>query len=372
MRIRANGDSGLREIGLELPADSTATARGGGTVSRDDGLLIWRPAPGGRAELRYRIQVDHHRQGHTHEGYDALVTKRWALFRGEDVFPLRRWRWRADSEVSVELAVRRPAGWSVITPYLPDEQGRMRVRNAGDRMARPIGWILAGEIGTRRDFVDGLELTVSAPRDSRPERLGMLALLRWTLPAILPHLPGRPDYISIVTAGDPMWLGALSAPNSIYVHKDRPLISENGTSTLVHEMMHVLLADLRTARLHDWIDEGLAEYLGLRALRDSGTISTDRYERSIRTFRQRGAKARSMRTAASSGPVTARAVAVFHDLDAELRSATRGREDLYALVRTVMASGQTTDLEHLRTMARRISGKASAALSASRVPGFQP
>ncbi len=70
-----------------------------------------------------------------------------------------------------------------------------------------------------------------------------------------------------------MWLGALSAPNSIFVHASRPLISENGTSTIVHEIVHVLLMDLKTPRDQDWIDEGLAEFLSLRALKDSGTIS---------------------------------------------------------------------------------------------------
>ena len=131
-----------------------------------------------------------------------------------------------------------------------------------------------------------------------------------------------------------MWLGALSAPNSIFVHADRPLISENGTSTIVHEMVHVLLADLETPRDQDWIDEGLAEYLSLRALKDSGTISAGcATTTTIGAFRRWGEQAKSLRTTSSSGPVTARAVTIFHDLDAELRKASGGKQTVATLVR---------------------------------------
>ena len=44
----------------------------------------------------------------------------------------------------------------------------------------------------------------------------------------------------VVGAADPMWRGGLSASNSLFLHADRPLISENGTSTLVHELTHVI------------------------------------------------------------------------------------------------------------------------------------
>ena len=40
----------------------------------------------------------------------------------------------------------------------------------------------------------------------------------------------------IVSAGDPMWRGGLSGPSSMFLHSDRPLISENRTSTLLHEL----------------------------------------------------------------------------------------------------------------------------------------
>ena len=200
----------------------------------------------------------------------------------------------------------------------------------------------------------------------------MLGLLRWTLPQLVPPLTGtgeRPPgsrYINIVSAADPLWLGALSAPNSIFVHADRPLISENGTSTIVHEMVHVLLADLDTPRDQDWIDEGLAEYLSLRALKDSGTISPLRYETTIGDFRRWGEQAKSLRTTSSSGPVTARAVAVFHDLDAELRKASGGKQTVATLVRDFLQRDEPASLASLRAAAGKVTGKPPRALAACR------
>ena len=137
-------------------------------------------------------------------------------------------------------------------------------------MARPTAGY-SPATATRTDVIDGVAISVSAPRGIRMQRIGTLAVLRWTLPQLLPRFRDHaPKQVSIVSAGPPMWLGALSAPNSIFVHADRPLISGNGTSTIVHEMVHVLLRDLSIHREHDWITEGLAEYLSLWAMWRSG------------------------------------------------------------------------------------------------------
>ena len=271
------------------------------------------------AQLRYQVRLTHRRSQGDASSHDAWVGSKLALFRADKAFPITGWRLRKGGQLHGELAVAAPDKWSIITPYLPDTRGKLLINNPGDRKARPLGWIIAGDIGTRRDVIAGMEITVSAPRGIRMERIAMLALLRWTLPQLVPALGKPSPYVNIVAAGEPMWLGALSAPNSIFVNASRPLISENGTSTIVHEMVHVLLADLKTPADQDWIDEGLAEYFALRALLDSGTISQARYVQTIASLQKWGSKVRSMRTASSTGPVSARAVTVFHELDAELR-----------------------------------------------------
>lgn len=367
------GDGDLRELVLDGTRLEKVT--GDGKVVIDKDRIRWMPPAGGGA-LRYRVALSHRRQGKNSTGNDAFVGERFALFRGDDAFPVKSWRRARGSSVEGELAVGLPRSWALITPYLPNPLGRLPIQNPGQRLPRPIGWITAGDLGTRRDVVAGIEITVTAPRGLRMERIAMLGLLRWTLPELVPPLTGEdgkppgPRYINIVSAGEPMWLGALSAPNSIFVHADRPLISENGTSTVVHEMVHVLLADLDTPSDQDWIDEGLAEYLSLRALKDSGTISAVRYETTIGAFRRWGEQAKSMRTVSSTGPVTARAVAVFHDLDAEMRKATGGKQSVATLVRDLLQGGKPVGLATLRAAASKITGKPPRALAASAVPGL--
>ncbi|MEQ1800359.1 MAG: hypothetical protein ABL989_00405 [Gammaproteobacteria bacterium] len=367
------GDGALRE--LVLDRTRLENVAGDGKVVVEQDRVRWTP-PATGGTLRYGVPLSHRRKGTKAAGNDAFVGERFAIFRGDDAFPVRSWRRARGSTLEGELAVARPRNWALITPYRPDALGRLPIRNPGKRLARPIGWITAGDLGTRRDVISGIEITVTAPRGLRMERVAMLALLRWTLPQLGPELVGEAGkspgygYINIVSAAEPMWLGALSAPNSLFVHADRPLISENGTSTVVHEMVHVLLADLATPRDQDWIDEGLAEYLSLRALRDSGTISAIRYDATIAGFRRWGEQAKSLRGAASSGPVTARAVVVFHDLDAELRKATGGKQTVATLIRGFLAAGKTASLASMRAAAGKFTGKPPRALAAAAVPGL--
>src|SRR3546814_11955514 len=81
--------------------------------------------------------------------------------------------------------------------------------------------------------------------------------------------------VVFVSAGDPMWHGGLSGPRSLFVHADRPLISENGSSTLMHEMVHVVTG-LRAVSGDDWIVEGIAEYYSMVLLNRSGMLSDAR------------------------------------------------------------------------------------------------
>lgn len=370
----------LREIVLDK--DRVRKAAGPGRITTDaDGVHWVPPAEGGT--LRYQAVLDHRRKADDPGSYDAWVGERFALFRGERAFPIRSWRRARGTTLDGELAITVPEGWSLVTPYLPEGPssgpqagstrtlGHLPIHNPGKRLPRPLGWIIAGDIGTRRDWIGGIEITVSAPRGGRMERIAMLGLLRWTLPRLVAELqPGATQlpYVSIVSAGDPMWLGALSAPNSIFVNSARPLISENGTSTIVHEMVHVLLRDLKVPRDQDWIVEGLAEYLSLRALKDSGTISPQRYAAAINGFRERGAGIKTLRTPSASGPVTARAVAIFHDLDLELRAAGTRKATLASVVDGFLRSGKPLTLVSLRAAARAIIGKPARTLYIRAIP----
>jgi hypothetical protein len=319
----------LLALRFRAPTDRFTDFNGDGTMARDGVFLTWEPPPQG-GKISYAVEIDNRRDSGS---FDALVATNWAILKGDDVFPAARTRQIAGAVSKTTLHLRLPDHWSAVTPY------------PGHLVAAPVG---AGV-----------------------ERLGMLALIRWTLPRVLAEMVDRPSQLTLVSAPDPMWRGGLSAGNSLYVHADRPLLSENATSTLVHEMIHLLMP-VPAADDHDWIDEGIAEYLCLRVLSDTGTIARERFDAAIADFRKRGRGVASMRSSTAGGVIKARAVAVFHDLDHELQAASHGEADIFTLMRKMMVTAEPLDLERLRTLARTVAGSASLdALSDASVPGFK-
>jgi len=341
----------LREARFRAPPDRFSEFAGDGRITRDGDFVIWMPPPtGGRIE--YHANLDHRRAGHR---YDSLVTADWAVFRGDDLFPAARVTQRAGSRARSILLVRLPKKWTVITPYAESPTGGYLIDNPDRAFDRPTGWLIAGKLGRRTDMIDELAVSIAAPVGSGVERIAMLALLRWTLPYLFVETTNLPARISIVSAGEPMWRGGLSASNSVFVHADRPLLSENGTSTLLHEVVHVLLP-IPTQSDSDWIDEGIAEYVTLRLLRDSGTISPARFDKAIAGFARRGRPVgNDLAAVNATGSVRARAVVVFAELDAELIALSGGKADLYDLIRQVRATGEPLDAARLRTAALELT-----------------
>lgn len=342
----------LREARFRAPPSRFSAFKGDGEIRRDGDFVTWLPpVAGGR--ISFRVNLENRRDG---ERFDSLVTPDWALFRADDAFPPARVRHLAGARSRSSLRVRLPDGWSVVTPFAARPAGGYLVENPERAFDRPTGWLIAGKLGRRKDMIGDLEVSVAAPVGSGAERISMLALLRWTLPYLFRETATLPDRLSIVSAGEPMWRGGLSASNSVFVHAERPLLSENATSTLLHEVVHVLLP-ISTRPDHDWIDEGIAEYVTLRLLRDSGTISAMRFRKAIDGFAARGkSDVRDLATVQARGDLRARAVAIFADLDEELAALTDGDADIYDLVRRIRASGEPIDAQQLHEEARALTG----------------
>ena len=350
----------VRSLRLRMPAERYRLIDASGRFSEDGGVVFWEPPPqGGR--LRYEVTVNH-RSG---SGYDGLVTPKWAIFRGDDVFPTIRIDF-VDGAVSRSvLTLRVPEGWDQITPYGRDGKGGWKVRSYGRKFHRPTGWILVGDLGIRRDSVAGVQMAVAAPVGAGAQRLSMLAMLNWNLAWYLQQTPLHPKRLLVVSGPDPLWRGGRSAPNSLFLHADLPMISEDGSSPLLHEFAHVLFP-VHAAPEEDWIDEGVAEYLSLRVMRETGTITPARYNRAISHMRERGKAVASLQTANSHGAVTARAVALLHDLDLELKQASKGRYDVMELLRRMMAHDDALTLEDVRRMAAELLGAPPRSMSKER------
>ncbi|HLT91577.1 MAG TPA: hypothetical protein VKZ85_11575 [Woeseiaceae bacterium] len=356
-------DGYLRELDMPLLDGRIGAVEGDGEVAIADGRAAWQPpADGGR--LRWFARLEHQRGD---GGYDAYLAADWALFRGEDVIPSARTRTVRGAFSRTSLELRLPPGWSSVTPW-PGDGGRFEIDNPKRRFDTPTGWIVLGRLGVRNDTIAGIRTRIAGPVDHGVRRLDMLALLNWTLPEVLRVLPDFPERLTVVSAGDPMWRGALSGPASLYIHAERPLISENGTSPLLHEVMHVGLG-VGSEDGADWIVEGLAEYYGLEALRRSGTISEQRYARALEGLAEWGREVDTLCARVSSGSRTARAVTVFARLNAEIRQRTDGRHSLDDVLERIAERGRNVSVDALRDIATDVAGEPLDALGPRHLPG---
>jgi hypothetical protein len=325
------------EVVIEAPAE-------GDTVQ-------WTP-PRGSSVLRYAVRIDHLRD---ESSYDARIARDWVLVRFDDLVPTDRASFTDGAESRSRLQLVLPERWSAVVPYASDPNGTWLVDRPERRFDRPAGWLLAGRLGVVRERVAGTPLAIGAPLGQGMRRQDLLAFLRFTLPALRKVAP-LPERMTIVGAGDPMWRGGLSAPQSAYLHAELPLISEDVTSPVLHEVMHVMLR-ARAGERGDGIVEGLAELYSLEALVRSKAISRRRYERALERMAEKGRGVASIAVDASKGAVTARAASLLHELDTELRRISGGQKSLDDVVRALAEDPRAISLEHFRTVTERIAGQ---------------
>ncbi len=353
----------LREVRFPALSSQIGDWDGDGEWQIDGEALRWRVPPDG-GTLRWSVKVNHQR---AQNGYDALLGRDWGIFRTEDVIPRARTRAQEGSRSTTSFSFELPTGWSVVTEY-SNKQDPIRVQRPDRRFDEPTGWIVAGRLGVRRDTIAGIEVTVAGPQGQGVRRLDMLALLNWTLPDLVKLLPEPPERLTIVSAGDPMWRGGLSAPASLYIHAERPMISENATSTLLHEVLHTVLSfDVREG--FDWITEGFAEYYSLELLRRGHAITAGRHATAVADQADWAQRAERLCGKHSSGATTALAVTVLVALNQEILDKTSGESNLDDLLQKVLASRTPVDLDSLSAMAAELIGEASDALHIDKLPG---
>lgn len=364
VQLTVSQDDGLlREMRFDADPDRYGAFEADGDLSFADGRVTWSPPDTG-GTLAWKVTVARLR---TRNGHDAWLDGSWGLFRAEDIIPRAATRTLIGATSDTSIEFRLPDGWSAITEYA-DVNGQFRVTKAERRFAQPSGWVVMGKLGVRREKIATTRVVVAAPRDQGVRRMDMLALLNWTLPELARVLPKLPRRLTIVSAGTPMWRGGLSAPRSIFIHADRPLISENGTSTLLHEVIHVALG-APADEDSDWIAEGLAEFYSLQLLRRSGSITPRRYERALKGLGEWANSADSLCGTPSTGATTALAVTVFEALDQELRASSDNENSLDDVLRSMLQPPASMNLESLATAAVEILGRNPDALHIDKLPG---
>lgn len=326
--------------------DNMLDLRADGRLEQQQSRWRWHvPANGGR--LSYCVRLNQRRGNR----YDARVTSDWALFRADDLFPPAASLGLRGSYSRTRLRFSLPSNWTSATPYPEISDHRYTIDNPQRRFDRPTGWIQLGDLGVRRDRLAETQVAVSAPVNQGVQRLEILTTLAFTMPTIRDWFPAFPDRLLVVSATEDMWRGALSGPDSLFLHGERPLISENGTSTLLHELVHVAM-QRHAAVDADWIDEGLAEYLSLVMLHESGGLTNRRFRNALARQKRWGNSANALAKRNSSGAATAKAVAVFADLHQEI-----GDDNFRELVMELADDGPAITPELLRRLAERAYGK---------------
>ena len=305
-----------RRLSFNAPPDRyrlSPAEEGSERAIRMGDQVIWQPGVNGDV-LNMLVRIDQTKG----DAHDALAQPVGFIMRLGDLFPSASVRTLKGAYSISHVELTGPAGWSFESRY-GALNSALTLPRQGRNFTRPTGWLIGGELATRRAIIADTRVAVSSLTGEGARHLDLLAFLRWTLPQVNEVTGGIPERLLVVVGGNGMWRGALSGPDSIYLHKDRPMISGNGTSTLLHEMMHV--RGLHSAEDADWIVEGLAEFYSLDLLHRSGAISARRLQRSFENLSEWADAQQGRLRNPSRGADTARATLLFRALDAEMNRA---------------------------------------------------
>ena len=353
----------LKEMRMHMPADYFGDFAGDGDISFEEGNLVWTPPERGGA-LSWTAKVNRLK---TRDRYDAYMSDTWAIMRTSDVMPPAATRTLKDATSKTSMKFSLPNGWSSVTQYKGSDN-QYEVNNANRRFDRATGWILLGKIGIRTEEIAGVRVKIAAPKNHDVRRMDMLALLAWTLPDVTRLFSAFPERLTIISGNDPLWRGGLSAPSSMFIHASLPLISENGTSAFLHEIVHIGMRASATDGA-DWIIEGMAEYYGLQLLLRSGTIVETRYHRALDNLKTWGDEAPTLCGDQSNGAVTARATWLMHDLDQEIRKSTKNTNNLDDVMNLLARQDQAITIDDLTNAVSTVLPSGSKVLDATDLSG---
>ncbi|AZF20291.1 hypothetical protein [Pseudomonas sp. R3-52-08] len=358
VRVSLSQGSAVRSLDFDLGQDgdySDFKADGQWKVTGHRGH--WQPGAD-KASLTYRVRLT---QARKPGSYETRMTPGWALFRGDDLVPAARLDQQDGVELVARLMFELPPGWkSVETAWPRIGKNRFRIDNVSRLFDRPTGWMLAGNLGSRRMRLGETEVTVTSPKGQGMRRMDVLTLLTFVWPQVEAAFPRHPAKLLVVGASDPMRRGAVSARDSIYLNSRTPLVSEDGSSPLIREVVQAI-ARFNDHDSSDWISEGLAGYYAIELVRRAGGITDERYQAIQARLAKEGKDVTRLRGEHVSGATVSRAVVVLQELDREIRVKTHNKRSLDDLAQAVMRADSITTPEFVQ-LAERIIGESSVVL----------
>ncbi|WLH69980.1 hypothetical protein [Pseudomonas sp. FP2309] len=358
VRVSLSQGAAVRSLDFDLGPDASYSdfkADGQWKVSGHRG--VWQPSAD-KASLTYRVRLTQMRRPGT---YEARMTPSWALFRGEELVPAARLDQQDGVELVSRLVFELPAGWkSVETAWPRIGKQKFRIDNVSRLFDRPTGWMLAGTLGSRRVRLGETEVTVASPKGQAMRRMDVLTLLTFVWPQVEAAFPRHPSKLLVVGASDPMRRGAFSARDSIYLNSRTPLVSENGGSPLIREVVQAI-GRFNDHDTSDWISEGLGEYYAIELLRRAGGITDERYQTIQAQLIKEGKDVTTLRGEHVSGATVSRAVVVMQELDREIRVKTHNKRSIDDLAQAVMRADSITTKAFVQ-LADSIIGEPSVVL----------
>lgn len=364
--VKVQVDKGqlLHKISFSNERNIYSDIRANGKLTIKEEKVEWE-LPQGEATLSYFVALTNERSPGK---FDSRMTNDWALFRGDDLIPAVHTYEVLNAYSVATLSFVLPKSWkSVETGWERTAGNTFTVDNPERRFDRPTGWIVAGNVGTRRATVKKTKIAISAPAGQHMRRMDALTFFNFVWPELHRAFKNTPHKLLVVGAGDPMWRGGLSASNSLFLHSDRPLVSENGTSPLLHELTHMVTrisGKVTGTTNDDWIAEGLAEFYSFELLYRADGMTKSRRAKIIRSLSKWGSEVKHLRKSKSTGPVTARAVVLLNDLDQEIRKRSKNKYSIDDVVRELMAVRKVS-LEDLTRASEKFAGSKLEALNSA-------
>jgi len=351
----------LKEMVFRNNKSAYSNIRANGKLVITDKEVSWQ-LPESGAKLSFFVKINRAKG----EGkYDAYINQDWAIFRGDNIIPPVRTT-EVDGAYSIAtLEFMLPKGWkSVETGWPRASATTFTIDNPERLFDRPTGWMIAGKLGSRQAKVKGTQIVVSGPVGESFRRMDVLTFLNFAWREMHDAFDKATPKLLVVGANDPMWRGGLSAPNSLFLHADRPMVSENGTSPIIHELTHMVTRisgfESPTAN-DDWIAEGIAEFYSFELLYRAKGMTKARRARIIKGLADWGEDVKHLRKGPSAGKITARAVVLLDELDQELRTLSKNKHSLDSVVR-ILIKKRKVSLEDLQKAAESLVGKPLKAL----------
>ena len=358
VRVTLADGSAVRSLNFDLGRqDVYSDFQADGQWQAHDGRGVWQPGPG-KTRLSYRVQLDVKPANSPHE---SRITPHWALWRGEQLVPAARLDQQDGTELVARLSFELPPGWqSVETAWPRIGKRRFRIDDVSRLFDRPTGWMLAGNLGSRRARLGDTEVTVAAPQGQGMRRMDTLTLLTFVWPQVQAVFPRTPAKLLVVGARDDVMRGARASYNSLYLHSGRALIGENGSSAMLRELVQVF-AQIKDRERSDWLGESLTDYYATELLRRAGGLSDDRYRVVQARLQNDSAQVGTLRGDQADAAQVARGVLLLQALDREIRLHTHDQRSLDDVTRALMRLPSVSTEEFVQ-ISERVLGRQSDVL----------